>query len=408
MSLALVDCNNFFVSCERVCNPKLEKRPVVVLSSNDGCVIARSQEAKNLQIPMGAPFFMYETLFKKYDVAVLSSNFALYADMSWRVMKTLEEFCPALEVYSIDEAFLFLEGIALHDRMAFAQKIRKTILQWTGIPVSIGIAATKTLTKVANHIAKKRTGVFCITEENKQNCLEGLPIDEIWGIGKKLSEKLRKHRVYTAWQLQTQGDYWLKKMLTVVGFRIALELRGIVCLELHEVPDKKKSLSSAKSFDRPISELEMLQAILAGYTAHLAKELREQESLASFMTVFLPDTESQAYCIFTAPTSYTPELLGYAKKALTTIYKPNQGYKKVSVQLGGFVPEGDPSQDFFYAKSDTRQKKEAHLMRTFDAINDRFGKKSIFFLAEQERPRRCEKRTARYTTRWDELINIYS
>ena len=406
MLLALVDCNNFFVSCERAFNPKLEKKPVVVLSSNDGCVIARSQEAKALEIPMGVPAFMYKALFKKYSVTVLSSNFSLYLDMSQRVMKTLERFCPSIEVYSIDEAFLLLEMAPPEKLVALAHEIRRTVLQWTGIPVSIGIASTKTLAKVANRRAKKESGVFLLSDENRKMCLETLAVGEIWGIGRRLSERLSKHQVYTAWQLEQMPDGWLKKVLTVVGFRIALELRGTTCLELHEVSDKKKSLSSAKSFDRPIDDLATLQGILAGYTANLAKELREQKSAASFMTLFLPDTESQAFCVFTTPTNYTPELITYAKRALATIYEPNQAYKKVGVQLGGFVSDSDSIQDFFYTKKSEQQDKEKRLMTVFDAIHDRFGKKSIFFLAERERPVRCQRRSPRYTTRWDELVSV--
>ena len=401
MSLALVDCNNFFASCERVFNPKLENKPIVVLSSNDGCVVARSQEAKKLGIPMGAPAFMYKDLFKKFDVHVFSSNFSLYLDMSRRVMQILKSFTPSIQVYSVDEAFLAFDHL---DPALYAEKIKERILAWTGIAVSIGIAPTKTLAKVANHWAKKGSGVTLLDEQNRKKLLEALPVEEIWGIGGKLAMRLRKHGIYTAWQLQERPDSWLKKELSVVGLRLAYELRGIKCLDLEEVQPGKKSISTAKSFDKPLTSLDAIEAVLANYTSSVAKKLRDEKKKASFLQVFLPDSPEATY-VFPEPTSYTPTLINHAKKALKTIFREGNSYKKVGIMLGGFVPEQEAVQDLFDRRS---SKKEKSVMNVLDAVNDRYGKNSLFFAAEKARKVRCEHRTARYTTSWQELITVYA
>jgi len=366
--LALVDANNFFVSCERLFNPKLENRPVVVLSSNDGCVVARSQEAKALGIPMGAPAFEHQLTFKKYDVQVLSSNFSLYVDMSRRLMQIIEQFAPTSEVYSIDEAFILLEGIPEQEFVPFCTKLRETILRWIGLPVSIGIASTKTLTKVANHYAKK-VGVFLINEENRKASLENFAVQEIWGIGSRLAQRLQAKGVYTALQLTECSDYWLKKELTVVGLRLAWELRGMPCLELHEVTDPKKSISTAKSFEAAIEDLETLCAILADYTAHVATKLREQESLASYISVFLttnrhadePQYSQEASMLLSTPTAYTPTLTSSAKKLLSSIYKPGYRYKRVGVLLGNFVSERSCQLNLFSQAASQKEAKTCNL-----------------------------------------------
>lgn len=405
MSLALVDCNNFFASCERIFNPKLENKPIVVLSGNDGCVIARSEEAKKLAIAMGAPAFMLEKLFKKYDVHVFSSNFSLYLDISSRVMQILSLFTPSMQVYSIDEAFLSLEHVYPEERELVAQKIREQILSWTGITVSIGIAATKTLAKVANHRAKKSGGVCTINETNRKEFLENLAISEVWGIGAKLSERLQKQRIYTAWQLQQMEDAWIKKELSVVGLRLAWELRGISCLDIQELQPAKKSISSAKSFEKPLGTLDEIGAVLASYTSRLGKNLRQEKKKASFLQVMLPDSKKEISYVFPEPTNYTPLLIGAAKGLLKKIFEPGLLYKRVGVSLGGFISDTVCVQDFFSKKT---EKKEALVMKTLDAINERFGKKSLFYAAEKERAVRCLKRTSRYTTRWDELLIVYA
>lgn len=403
MSLALVDCNNFFASCERVCNPKLENKPIVVLSANDGCVIARSNEAKALGVPMGAPAFMCQELFKKYDIHVFSSNFALYLDMSTRVMQILKTHTSALQIYSIDEAFLSFDHLAVEEYEPVAKRIREQILSWTGLPVSIGIAPTKTLAKVANHFAKKANRVCVLNIEKRKAFLERLNVEDIWGIGKKLAERLRKKEVYTAWQLCEKDDSWLRRELSVVGLRLAWELRGQKCLDLEEVQAEKKSLSSAKSFTTRLSEYNAIGSILAGYTARLAEKLREQKKKASYLKVFLPDTDKEVTLVFPVPTSYTPTLISFAKKGLANIYERDVAYKKVGILLGGFVPETHSGDTLFFRHSD---KKEKQVMKVCDEINDRYGKNSLFFAAAKENNTRSLLRSPRYTTSWDELITV--
>lgn len=412
--LALVDANNFFVSCEKVFNPKLEGKPVVVLSGNDGCVVARSQEAKALGIPMGAPAFEHQALFKKYGVFALSSNFALYLDMSRRLMQIIRSFAPAVEVYSIDEAFILLDGMKELDILALAAAMRQKIFQWTGLPVSIGIAPTKTLAKVANHHAKK-VGVYFLSEEKRQPCLEAFAVHEIWGIGRRLAERLRKNEVYNAWQLACCNDAWLKRELSVVGLRLAWELRGTACLELEECEDAKKSISTAKSFDKPIESLDELSAILADYTAYVAEKLRRQQSLASYLVVHLstnrhadePQYSQEASCVLQQATDYTPALIDSAKRALKSIYKEGYKYKKVGVMLGNFVSERALPLDLFSKSPARTRQKESKAMQVLDSINEKWGKKTLYFASQEPRRVRKDFCTPRYTTSWDELLTVY-
>ena len=255
-SIALVDCNNFFVSCERLFNPKLHRRPVAVLSSNDGCIIARSAEVKAMGVPMGAPYFQWSPFLKTHNVIVCSSNFSLYADLSHRVMETLSDLNPELEIYSIDEAFLDLKGI--DDPLKHCHMIRQRVLQWVGIPVSIGIGSTKTRAKVANRIAKKTAaaqGVCSPSPEEFDLILNGLDAKEIWGIGRALAHSLAKRGIQTAGQLCNQPDLWIKNHLGVVGLRIVWELRGRACLAIEESVSAKQSIMTSRSFGRPIFTL---------------------------------------------------------------------------------------------------------------------------------------------------------
>ncbi|MBS0633963.1 MAG: Y-family DNA polymerase [Verrucomicrobia bacterium] len=412
--LALIDANNFFVSCERVFNPKLEKRPVVVLSSNDGCVVARSQEAKALGIPMGAPAFEYKALCKKYDVQMLSSNFALYLDMSRRLMQIVRSYVEHVQVYSIDEAFMSLEGMSEEAAVALCTEIKSTVLQWTGLPVSIGIAPTKTLTKVAGMHAKK-VGIYLLNETNRQACLEACEVHDIWGIGRRLSERLHKKQIYTAWQVAQANDSWLKKELSVVGLRLAWELRGQPCLELEELADPKKSISTAKSFEEPIEDVERLLAILADYTAYVAEKLRDQESLASYVQVWLttnvhadePQYSQEASYVLVEATDYTPTLIDCAKKCLKSIYREGYRYKRVGVLLGNFVQERTLSLDLFSKTDPKRREKEHKAMQLVDSINEKWGKKSLYFASQEPRSVRKQFCTPRYTTSWDDLLKVF-
>ena len=412
---ALVDCNNFYVSCERVFDPSLKGQPVVVLSNNDGCVIARSQEAKQLGIAMGAPAFQCRALFRKESIQVFSSNYALYGDMSRRVMQTLERFAVNIQVYSIDEAFLRFKSDNLQED---AKLIRSTVLQWTGIPVSLGIAPTKTLAKVANHCAKASLeGIFVLVDEALQEAiLRDLPVEKVWGIGRRISEFLKRQGITNAWQFCHADDIWIKKHLSVTGLRTAWELRGICCLELEEMPSTKKSIMSSKSFGKPLIHYEEIAEALASYTARAAEKMRQQGCLASFLEVFLithsshpKDTFSDAVqLILPQPTDYTPELIHRAKKCLRKLFLKGFIYKKTGILLGGFVPHDSFQPDLFVAQGNALQKRN-ELMKVFDEANRQFGRGKLKWAAEgttqawKMRQARC---SAHFTTRWKDLLTI--
>lgn len=407
----LIDCNSFFVSCEQVFNPKLRKKPVVVLSNNDGIVIARSKEAKALGIPMGAASFQYTDLFKRGKVHVLSSNFTLYGDMSRRVMHALSHFSPDMEEYSIDEAFL---RIACDDPDAVAQEIKATVLQWTGIPVSIGIGTTKTLAKVANDVAKKGTGIFAFSDPIQVNtALEKLDVQEIWGVGRQLSAALREYGIRNARQLKEASEDWIKKRFSVVLLRTVYELRGMSCLELIEVAEVRKSITHSRSFGKGVKEIQEVEEALATYTASAAEKLRQEELLPTFLTVFLMTSAFQqsAYSnswtvTLDEPTTFTPDLIMKAKEALVRIFREGYIYKKVGVIMGGFEPSANFQPDLF-SKRQTEKLKAA--MEAIDGVNARYGDTAMLFAAEGLRKPWKMKRghvTPRYTTSWDELLKI--
>lgn len=409
--VALVDCNNFYVSCERVFNPKLIGKPVVVLSNNDGCVIARSKEAKTLGIPMGIPVFQIRDLLKKQGIIACSSNYTLYGDMSHRVMQTLQRFTPTLQAYSIDEAFLHLDGKTAE---ADCVAVRQTILKHTGIPVSIGIAQTKTLAKIANHVAKgdpAREGVFLMADP--VTILQQLPVEEIWGIGRQISKFLYNHGVKTAWDLSHLDDTWIRKHLTVVVLRTAWELRGVSCLQLEQVPSTKKSIVSSKSFGRPIIQWEELAEATAAYTGRAAEKLRRQKSVASHLGVFVEsrdyekgDYSNQISMTLPQPTAFTPTLIQYAKILLRKIYRPGLKYRKAGIFLEGLVAEECFQLDLFVAKP---LEKQQALMKLIDRTNMDFGKKVIRLAAEgtgQPWKMKQMSKSSRFTTRWTEILNI--
>jgi DNA polymerase V len=284
---ALIDCNNFYVSCERVFDPTLEKRPVVVLSNNDGCIIARSNEAKALGIPMGAPLFQYRSLCQQHQVKILSSNYALYADMSQRVMAILGQFCPDMEVYSIDEAFLKFNNFNYFNLKIYTQNIQEKIKQWTGVPVSIGLGPTKTLAKVANYQAKKSGTMYDLCDLALiPLLLNRIPVNEIWGIDRRLTEQLNHRGIQTADQLRCANPKLIRKWFSVVVERIVMELNGVSCLDLESVQPKKQIMSS-RSFGKPVTGLEELNAAISTYTARAAIKLREQHSKAQSIYVFI-------------------------------------------------------------------------------------------------------------------------
>jgi len=415
MKIALVDCNNFYASCERVFNPKLIGCPVVVLSNNDGCVIARSEEAKALGIRMGTPAFENEDTFRRNGVAVLSSNYALYGDMSSRVMSVLRQMVPGMEVYSIDEAFLSLDG---GQGESFARELRATVRRWTGIPVSVGIANTKVLAKLANRIAKKTpelNGVFHLTSSgNPDEALARVNCADIWGIGRRLAERLASGGIRTARDLKHADMPWVRRTLGVVGERIARELNGIPCLTLEEVAPPKKGIASARSFGRPVELLPELEEALATYTARAGEKLRAGNLLAANIHVFVETNpfkpeqaqySAGAQITLPRPSNFTPELISAALSLLRKIFRPGYRYKKTGVFMTGLV-SGRNVQLSLFDKPQGENDARRALAEAVDRINRQLGTNAVRYGAMGTRQRwamRQERKSRGFTTRWTDL-----
>src|SRR5256712_3415793 len=331
---ALVDCNNFYVSCERVFDPTLDGKPVLVLSNNDGIVVARSNEAKALDIAMGVPAFQIRHLIRKHDVQVYSSNYALYGDMSRRVMDTLAQFNPDVEVYSIDEAFLSLSGFTSRNLTEYGRAIRATVKRWTGIPVSVGIAETKTLAKIAGEIAKRRRdagGVCDLTAwPDRGVLLADLPVADGWGVGPNWARLLTEHGVCTARDLREADEHWIRKRMGVTGARIVQELRGVSCLTVEDCPPPKQAVTVSRMFGKPVTTLAEMREAVAAYTARAGEKLRPERLAATVLTVFLttnpfktdePQYSNAVTIKLPAVTDATPDLLRYALRGIERIYR---------------------------------------------------------------------------------------
>ena len=416
---ALVDCNNFYASCERVFNPDLIGKPIVVLSNNDGCVIARSNEAKELGIPMGAPYYQYKSFIEKNNVKVFSSNYQFYGDMSQRVMRSLSMMLPNqdLEIYSIDEAFLRLDGFVKRDLFEWAIEVRSSILKWTGIPTSIGIASTKTLCKIANHVAKKQTqnGVFDLRDIDLQEyIISDLPVEELWGISRRWGEKLRALGISTALQLKNADPKFIHKKLSVVVERIVYELHGISCLDL-EKQMPKKSIISSKSFGNLLYELKPIEQALSTYTARACEKMRQQGSKANGLYIFLqtnpfrddlPQYRNSLKFNFELPTSDTTVIIQIAKTLLKKIYISGYHYHKCGIMLFNLVSEQYQQGHFFTSYDPSRDS----LMKSIDRINEFMGRDTIFYAAQgvkQNWKMRRNNLSPRYTTNWEELVKVY-
>lgn len=413
---ALVDCNNFFVSCERVFNPKLRRVPVVVLSNNDGCIISRSGEAKALGIPMGAPYFKVRDQLERHNVRVFSSNFQLYGDMSGRVMRVLERF-GEVETYSIDEAFLPLAMKDAGELRVHACAIQSTIRQWTGIPVSVGIAPTKTLAKLAAEIAKKGEGVKLLTDEGERECvLRDTPVEDIWGIGRNLSLTLRLSGINTAWELAQAHDGHLRKAFNVMMVRKSWELRGISCAQDDSVPQYKKAIISSRSFGQAITNLPELKEAAASFTAKAARKLRAQGSLAGAMVVGVRGGKYdekphylQALLEFPVPTDDTAELIRYAHQAAERMFNSGRRYKKCSVMLTSFTAKGHEQHTLFHTSTPEEIARRARLHRALDGLQSRFGEQAVMYGAQGLHPQwrgKSDRCSPRYTTRWEELLTV--
>lgn len=415
---ALADCNNFYASCERIFLPRLEGVPVVVLSNNDGCIIARSNEAKQLGIPMGAPLHEVQACIRANGVQVFSANFALYGDMSRRVMQTLGTFTEALEIYSIDEAFLDISAVPPPRRFAFASHMRQRVKRDTGIPVSVGIGPTKTLAKLANDLAKKRpAGVleFAATPQIDA-ALAASSVEDIWGIGGKRAEVLRQHGISSALDLKHADLRWIKQRLHLPVLRTVYELRGVSCLALEEVHGPKKEICCSRAFGRPVTDLHELEEAAAFYAHRASERLRRQHSLAQVVTVFVhtnpfqphqPQYANTAIVPLPHATNSTPEIIAAARQGLARIYRPGFRYHKAGVMLLDLVSDTHIQGELFPV--DPAIEHQRRLMAVVDAINRRFGRETIHFLVEGiAQPWRMQQRhrSPRYTTHWDELPTV--
>lgn len=416
--IALVDCNNFYVSCERIFNPGLEQAPVVVLSNNDGCVVARSNEVKSLGIKMGTPAFRCAPLFSRHKVRIFSSNYTLYGDMSQRVMATLAGLAPRMEVYSIDEAFLDLNGLAMSTPGAYAATIRARVKKWTGIPVSIGLGPTKTLAKIANKLAKSgvgHNGVFDLTQmSDPDRALEQVRVKDVWGIGPRYARFLQSRGVKTALDLKNCANWWVKKHLTVTGLSTVLELRGLPCLELEEVPPLNKSIACSRSFGAPVSAWNELREALCLYVQQAAMKMRRQHLEAGYLQVYLrtnpfrpgPGHQGHLGRALPCPTAYTPTLIQKAEAILERIFQPGHLYQKVGVVLSGLEP-CSARQLTLMDLDHSNRTKERRLMATLDALNTRYGRGTVRIglsgnlRANWEMQRKFLSK--RFTTSWEEL-----
>ncbi len=382
--IALIDCNSFYVSCERLFNPKIRKKPVVVLSNNDGCIISRSTEAKALGIKMGEPYFKAKDIIIKNKVNVFSSNYSLYGDLSRRVMRTLKRFNSAIEVYSIDEAFLDLSNFSDDEVEKVGREIRETVLKWTGIPTSIGIAKTKTLSKVANHIAKKKkSGVTSLIGiENIDPILEKVEINDVWGVGRQLTKFYHKNGIYNAKQLKNKSNTWIKKNSNVLGSRTAMELRGVPCIDLETTQTKRKSCVVSRSFGQRIEKYQELKEAVANYCLNASEKIRSESLIAKSITVFVRTSPFQSRfgyysnsktIDFAISTNNSIEIVKTALVALDSIFKNGYRYQKAGVMLTGLSNE-DGSKNLF---SSERDEKIKGLMRSIDNTNYRYGRSTL-------------------------------
>lgn len=415
---ALVDCNNFYASCQRVFEPHLIGKPVVILSNNDGCVIARSNEAKALGIPMGAPAFEYKKLFEDNNVFVFSSNYALYGDMSSRVMNILSTFSPDIEVYSIDEAFLKFQGFEKFDLQEYGITIQRKVTKGTGIPISVGFAPTKALAKVANKIAKKfpekTKSVYIIdTEEKRIKALKWTKIEDVWGIGRKHAKRLQNSKVTNAFQFTQLTDEWVRREMSVVGLRLKHELQGKPTLNL-EVAKDKKMIATTRSFDKMHTKIEDISERVATFTASCAEKLRRQNSHCNMIMVFVhtngfrkdqPQYSRNIVIKTDFPTNSTIELNHYAQIGLNQIFKEGYHYKKAGVIVMGLTPNNETQLSLFSASNPKHQP----LMSVVDKLNKSIGQTKVRFASQsmgRQWKMKQEKLSASFTTKLKDVIQI--
>jgi DNA polymerase V len=418
-SIALIDVNNFYVSCERVFNPKLKNKPVVVLSNNDGCAISRSNEAKALGVVMGAPWFKMQDLVKQHGIIGLSSNYALYADMSNRVMTMLNDFSPNQEVYSIDECFLDLTGFN-RDLKEYGQEMRSRILKWTGLPVCVGVGATKTLAKLANHLAKKQSqfdgvcNLNTLAEDELNKVFSNIEVGEVWGVGRRLALKLKDLGISTVLDLKRADPEYLRGQFSVVMAKTVSELNGIVCIELEEIAPPRKQILSSRSFGHTVRDFNSLAESITFYMSRAAEKLRKQNAFAGSVHVYIrtspfkldePHYSNGMTIPMPSPSDDSRQLVKIALWALKRIYRPGFNYAKAGVMLSEILPKAGVQNDLF-SQPATNLKSEA-LMSAIDAINRKMGRESIKLASEGfKRPWKMKQwnKSPSYTTDWREVL----
>lgn len=420
---AIVDCNSFYCSCERLFLPHLDKRPVVVLSNNDGCIVSRTDEAKALGIQMAGPYYQNREEIEKNKVAVFSSNYHLYGDMSWRVMETLRTFAPLVEVYSVDESFLDLEGIDENQLHDYALFLKHTTELWTGIPVSIGIAPSKVLSKVANRLAKKdkrgTKGVMVLqTPEQQMEALQRTAVEDVWGVGRASAQKLRLFNINTAWDLRNMSEEWARKNLGgVVGLRLIKELRGQPCIDMKDPLEVKKMIATTRMFGKPVFELRELKEAVATYITRAAEKLRRQNCAAKTVSVFLVTNDYSgkyeykpaSFSLYTTlpfATSLTNVLIEHAMPLVEQLYRKGSKYLKAGVILSSIVPDDQVQFNLFEKPSGENERK---LMQMIDNVNFSMRDDVLKFASsgtKRDWKMRQELRSKRFTTRWNELFEV--
>jgi DNA polymerase V len=416
---ALVDCNNFYVSCERVFQPQYNGKPVVVLSNNDGCAIARSEEAKSIGVEMGTPIHFIEPLIKEFNVKLFSSNYTLYGDMSSRVMYVLSEFAQHIENYSIDESFLYLGDMKLHDLEKIAIEIREKVKQWTGIPVTVGVAPTKTLAKLANRYAKKKQrdkGVYAIdTEEKRTDILKWAAVGDIWGIGRQYEQKLTAMGATSAYDLCNLPDEWVRVNMSVVGKRMVYELRGLPTIQLEELAPPKKGICTSRSFGRLITDKEEIKQAVANFASKVALKLRKQNSCTGVIQVFLNtnqfrkgDAQFHRQITWQIPTatSSTNLLITYACQAIDILFKEGYNYHKCGIIALGIVPKDQVQSSLWDSKGNDVNGK---IMSAMDTINKYMGTDTVKICRQGYNKKwklRMNYLSKCYTTRLDHIIKI--
>lgn len=416
---ALVDCNNFYASCERAFQPQFNNVPVGILSNNDGCFISRSDEAKELGLPMGAPEFKYRQFCKENGIKVFSSNYPLYGDMSTRVMNILGTFTPNMEVYSVDEAFLKFDGFKSYDFNIYGREIQRTVQKCTGIPISIGIAPTKGLAKVANKIAKKlktRTGgVYVIdSDERRIKALKWAKIESVWGIGRGNQKRLQTKNIKTAYDFTQLSDEWVRKQMAIIGLRLKKDLEGIPTLDLDDDTRDKKAIATTRSFESTYSDIENIKERVSTFATSCAEKLRNQGSSCNYLVVLLRsdrhkknEPQDKSSLIVTLPyaTDSSLTISNYAVKAAVALFKPGIKYKRAGVIVSGLVPTNEKQLDLFLSENPKHHK----LMKVMDGINDKYGIQKMK-IANQDLERTWKMRqkhlSPKYTTNINDIIKV--